>query len=158
MAYAVPWAATPPKSSTPNPDPAMPDFAETLKLMQDLWPVLTGLVSVFAFLALIWLKRHFVTWKAYDAKKMEVAQRFEDHEQRLSRQGDRIASIEGGMTRMTEALGKLATREDILTLELGLSEVRGSQRELDAKVEGIRSMMASQKDQVAMLTEHLLDK
>ena len=132
----------------------MPDLHALL--MQNIGTVLTGLASLAAVLALVWLKKHFVTWKAYDARQEKIDKRFADHDARLSRQSDRVAAIEGGMSRMTEALGKLATREDMLNLELSISEMRGGLREVNATVQGVREAQDRQEEQINMLTERLM--
>lgn len=134
----------------------MPDFHYLF--MQNMGTALTGFASLAAVLALVWLKKHFVTWKAYDVRQKKIDQRFADHDARLSRQSDRVAAIEGGMSRMTEALGKLATREDMLALELSISEMRGGLREVNATVQGVREGQDRQEEQINMLTERLMQR
>lgn len=126
--------------------------------MQNIGTILTGLASLAAVLALVWLKKHFVTWKAYDARQEKIDKRFADHDARMTRQSDRVAAIEGGMSRMTEALGKLATREDMLALELSISEMRGGLREVNATVQGVREAQDRQEEQINMLTERLMHR
>lgn len=134
----------------------MPDLHSLL--MQNIGTILTGLASLAAVLALVWLKKHFVTWKAYDARQEKIDKRFADHDARMTRQSDRVAAIEGGMSRMTEALGKLATREDMLALELSISEMRGGLREVNATVQGVREAQDRQEEQINMLTERLMHR
>lgn len=134
----------------------MPDLHSLL--MQNIGTVLTGFVSLAALLVLVWLKKHFVTWKAYDARQEKIDRRFAEHDARLTRQGDRVAAIEGGMSKMTEALGKLATREDMLALELSISEMRGGLREVNATVQGVREAQDRQEEQINMLTERLMQR
>lgn len=136
----------------------MPSLSEMFDLLQKLWPALAGTFSVLAVLALVWLKKHFVTWKVYDARQEKIDKRFADHDARLTRQSDRVAAIEGGMSRMTEALGKLATREDMLALELSISEMRGGLREVGATVQGVREAQDRQEEQINMLTERLMHR
>lgn len=133
----------------------MPDIHSLL--MQNIGTILTGLASLAAVLALVWLKKHFVTWKAYDARQERIDRRFSDHDTRLDKQGNRVAAIESGMCKVADALDQLPRREDILNLELGLSEVRGGLREVSANIQGLRDLVERQEGQTLLLQEHVLD-
>ena len=132
----------------------MPDLHALL--MQNIGTILTGLASLAAVLALVWLKKHFVTWKAYDARQEKIDRRFADHEARLTRQGEQIAAVESIASTITDALAKLPQREDLLTLEISLTEMRGSLREMGASVNGLKDLVERQETQTTLLHEHLL--
>lgn len=132
----------------------MPDFYDVL--MQHLGTVVTGAVSLAAVLALVWLKKHFVTWTVYDARQEKVDRRFADHEDRLARQGAQIAAVEGVTTTISDALSKLPQRDDLLTLDISMTELRGGLREVNASMQGLKDLVERQEVQTNLLHEHLL--
>lgn len=132
----------------------MPDFHALL--LQNIGTVMAGLFSLLALLILVWLKKYFVTWKVYDVRQQKIDRLFADHEARLSRQGEQIAVVEGIACTISDALAKLPQREDLLTLEISITEMRGSLRELGASVLGVKDLVERQEAQTAMLQEHVL--
>jgi len=120
-------------------------------VLQNIWPIITGAVSLVAILLLWWLQRHFVTWKAYDVRISNVDRRLGEHAAKLEAQGERTAELEGALKAITATLEVLPRREDILRLEGGL-------REIKATMEGVKTLKERQEKQINMLTEHLLEK
>lgn len=137
-------------------DPTNP--TAMIDLLQRLWPLLTGLCSIIAVLALVWLNRYFVTWKSYDKRQLEIDQILDGHDKRLAWHSERINAVEGHVSDISTVLARLPQREDMLNLELGLSEVRGGLREVNASMQGLRDVVERQEGQVSMVTEHLLNK
>ena len=140
----------------------MPDLYSFLLL--NLGTIATGIASLLAVAALFWLRRHFVTWKAYDTRQAtidrrfaEQDKRFAEHDVRLTRQGARIAAVEGVTGTITDALAKLPQREDLLALEVGLAEMRGGLREVNANIQGLHALVERQESQTLLLQQHVLD-
>lgn len=127
----------------------MPDFSAMLAQLQDLWPVLTGFISLLAMGALMWLKTQFVTWNAYDKRQEKIERRFTGHEERLNAQDGRIVSLEGNMGKIMGILDEMPRRDDI-------QEVRGDLKHVTAVLSGVKDLVERQEAQVSMLQNHLL--
>lgn len=134
----------------------MPNIDAMLAQLQNLWPALTGLFSLLAVLTLVWLKKHFVTWRSYDKRQARLDALLANHETRLAAQHNRLAVVEGDVNQVAAALGRLPQREDLQSLELGLAEVRGGLREVNAGMQGIKDLVERQEAQTGLLNEHLL--
>lgn len=126
-------------------------------ILQHIGTIVAGAVSLTALLALVWLKKHFVIWKVYDARQEAIDRRFADHEARLTTHGKQIAAVESIATAVKDALSNLPQREDLLVLEIGFEEVRGSLREMGANMQGIRGLVERQEAQTAQLQGHVLE-
>lgn len=133
----------------------MPDFHALL--LQNIGTVMAGLFSLLALLALVWLKKYFVTWKVYDARQERINRRFAIHRAKLARQGERLAALEGVASAVTEALARLPQRDDLLALEISMTEMRGSLRELGANVQGVKDLVERQEALTGTLQEHIFD-
>jgi hypothetical protein len=120
-------------------------------LLDNIGTVLTVVVTGFGILLLVWLKKYFVTWKAYDERNADFEQRHSEHETRLTAHGERIAAMEGTLTAINASLENLPRREDILKIE-------GSLREISATLEGLKALEGRLEGQVNMVTKHLLEK
>lgn len=133
---------------------AMPDLYTLL--LQNIGAITPAAASLFAILALVWLKKHFVTWKAYDARLKTIDHRFADHEARITRQGEQIAAVEGVTSSIADALANLPQREDLQALEISLMELRGNLREINAGMHGLKDLVERQETQTSLLHEHIL--
>lgn len=132
----------------------MPDLQALL--LPHLGTIATSACSLAAVVVLWWLSKHFVTWRAYDGRQRKIDTRFTAHEKLLRRHGQQLTAIEGVTKTIADALGRLPQREDLLKLELGLTEMRGNLQEMGATVHGVKALVERQEAQTTLLHEHIL--
>jgi len=125
---------------------------------QHLRESIMGLGSLVALLTLMWLRRYFVTWKAYDVRQKKVDQRLEEHAERLRRQGEQLGTLQNSMNGIADSLSRLPTKEDIHALHVAQVQQGGELREIRADVKGMKTLMERQDAEITLMHQHLLDK